>query len=229
MTRESEISKVFDEFSTDYTRKMVQYVPFYSNMLESLIAFLPQDFSPKTILELGCGNGNATALLLHHYPNASFHLVDASDQMLQLCKERFGTRDNFHYENALFQELELEAHSFDLVVAGISLHHLKSEEKQEIFRQTRKAMKVDGIFACCDLMVNKSDQPYHSKVLEQWQAFLLSQGAGEKDWEWLMDHYANYDYPDAFIDQKQWLESAGFSKVNLSWNDGPWTCFHAYT
>ena len=228
MKRVTEIAKVFDDFSTDYTSKMVRYVPFYLKMLESLVSYLPEDFKPASILELGSGNGNVTSLLLHHFPGASYHLVDASKQMLDLCKERFSQHQNITYEQALFQDLHLPDNSFDLVVAGISLHHLDGSEKRSIFPRIHSWLKSSGIFGCCDLMINKNDNPYHSTILKEWEAYMKEHGAGQEDWEWLMDHYDTYDRPDAFSDQQKWLIDLGFANVKLSWNDGPWTCFHAH-
>ena len=54
----------FDEFSKNYTTDMIGCVPHYLRLVESFIKYLPENFSPTSILDLGCGNGNITEKLI---------------------------------------------------------------------------------------------------------------------------------------------------------------------
>ena len=58
--------------------------------------------------------------------------MDASSDMLDMCQQRFKGR-KIDYIAAYFQDLAFKEGEFDLIVATLSLHHLKSEEKQAIF------------------------------------------------------------------------------------------------
>lgn len=219
------IGQVFDEMSDQYTDIMDHMVPHYRKLIATMFDHLPADFKPERILELGCGNGNVSAQSTALFPDAKHHLVDASDEMIQLCKERFADL-SITYEQNLFQNLQLPPDTYDLVIAGFSLHHLEAEEKAEFFVKLCPAMTSTGIFTCADLFVNK-DSEEHDQLLEDWKAFLYNSGRTRDDWDWLVDHYNKYDRPSAYSDQQNWLSRAGFTNVELSWSDGHWGCYHA--
>ena len=61
----------FDRFSDNYTEDMIRCVPHYQRLLCSISDSLPEDLRASRILDLGCGNGNVTALLLEKFPEAA--------------------------------------------------------------------------------------------------------------------------------------------------------------
>ena len=220
-----DIGRVFDELADGYTQMMEDMVPHYRTLITTMLRSLPAGFTPRRIMDLGCGNGNVTALCRVIYPEASYHLVDASAEMIQRCKDRFGSQ-GVQYEQAFFQNMSLPDGAYDLMVAGFSFHHVPGHEKQRLFRYLYPALSPGGVLTTADLFVNKDDSE-HPAVVENWRSFVLSNGRAIDDWDWIMDHYAKYDRPSAFVDQQKWLREAGFKDIQLSWNDGPWGCFHA--
>ena len=91
MKVQDNISAEFNEFSKNYTADMIGCVPHYLSLLNSFVEHLPDHFQPSHILDVGSGNGNVTALLLKHYPDAHYTLIDASEEMINLCRQQFGT------------------------------------------------------------------------------------------------------------------------------------------
>ncbi|MDX1477646.1 MAG: methyltransferase domain-containing protein [Saprospiraceae bacterium] len=222
-----DIGQVFDEIADGYTSLMEDMVPHYRQLITAMLSFLPKGFRPQRIMDLGCGNGNVTAMCKHVYPTAQYHLVDASSEMIERCKQRFGTT-GMTYHRAFFQDLTPESSAYDLMIAGFSFHHVPAEEKRTLFKTLYPAISANGVLTSADLFVNKDDEPFHSQVIEHWKRFSFSNGRTQEDWDWVMDHYDAYDRPSAFADQKTWLLEAGFARVELSWHDGPWGCLHAY-
>jgi tRNA (cmo5U34)-methyltransferase len=221
-----EIGQVFDEMSDQYTDIMDHMVPSYRKLIASMLKYLPESFKPCRILDLGCGNGNVAGVSMALFPDAHHHLVDASDEMIRMCKVRFAGSFNT-YEHNVFQRLKFTPDTYDLVLAGFSLHHLDAVEKAQFFANLCPAMTEKGIFACADLFVNKDSQE-HAQVLSEWKKFIFRSGKSAEDWNWLMDHYNAYDRPSKYTDQQRWLSKAGFARVELSWNDRQWGCYHAH-
>ncbi len=122
MTTGKNIALEFNEFSKNYTNDMIGCVPHYLQLVSSFVKSLPANFNPNSILDLGCGNGNITAQLVSYFPNATFTLVDASSDMIDLCRNRFRGYD-FIYTNKYFKDFLFNTENYDLVVAGFSLHH----------------------------------------------------------------------------------------------------------
>ena len=219
------IASEFNKFSKDYTNDMVKCVPYYNVLISSFTENLPPYFHPLTILDLGCGNGNVTAQLLPSFPKSEYTLVDASNEMLNICKSRF--KDfNINCETSYFKDFEFSENKYDFIVAGFSLHHCNSEEKKELFRKIYTALKPNGVFSCSDLMIDKKSTE-HITLLEYWKQFVLNNYPTTDKWEWLMEHYNVFDKPDALSDQKNWLKKVGFSELNSIINDNYWIHFQA--
>lgn len=185
-----------------------------------MVESLPDDFSPSAIADIGCGNGNVTVLLAEAYPTAAFSLVDASPEMLEICKRRFAGL-NGQFIECYFQDLDLATEQFDLMTAGFSLHHLPAAEKKMFFRKIHHWLKKGGIFSYSDLMIDKEGAA-HASFLKEWQQFVSANYQDEEKWQWLMDHYHAFDHPNDFNAQISWLEEAGFSNVKVTWRTGPW-------
>ena len=194
MKIKEDIAREFDEFSKNYTEDMKGCVPYYMRLMSCFTSELDPDFKPSTILDLGCGNGNVTARLLQRFPEASFTLVDASKEMLSICKKNFLNK-NITYLETYFNDLVLTNKSFDLVVAGFSLHHCKNHEKKELFRKIFNALNKNGIFMCSDLMISKNE-PAHKSLVKRWKDFVNSNFKDGKKWNWLKQHYDQFDHPE---------------------------------
>lgn len=215
----------FNEFSKGYTEKMINCVPHYEQLVNCFISELPADFVPKNIMDLGCGPGNVTQLLMHKYPKATFTLVDASNEMINLCKRQFSD-NNITYHECYFQDYPFPTNEYDLVVGSFSFHHCNAKDKQSLFKNIYKSLRIGGILTMSDLFINKKDKDHAALNLE-WKTHVLSNYKDEGTWHWLMEHYEVYDHPDNFKNQKQWLLDAGFSTIIKPWEQGHWIHAHA--
>ncbi len=216
----------FNEFSKNYTNDMIGCVPHYQALINSLSTNLPAEFNPMTILDLGCGTGNATATLLPYFPNAQYTLLDASDEMIELCKKRFANF-NLRYVTSYFKDYAFAPSTIDLLVAGFSLHHCDSNEKRAIFQSVYSTLKSGGLFSMTDLMINKA-APAHEKHLEDWKLFVNTNYPDGEKWEWLMEHYEAFDKPDSFEDQSAWLTEAGFNHIEIPFQQDHWIHVQAF-
>ncbi len=214
------IESEFNMFSKNYTSDMVGCVPHYLKLLSAFTTHLPENFTPKYILDLGCGNGNVTYKLLQFYPKSNFTLLDASEEMINLCKTRFKTY-KIEYVKSYFNDYIYKSDYYNFITAGFSLHHCNSEEKKSLFKSIYKSLKKGGIFSFSDLMIHKK-KPEHSKLLKNWEVFVNGNFPDGEKWKWLVEHYKEFDKPDDYSDQIQWLKEAGFSITNLPFKENYW-------
>ena len=220
MRIEDNIENEFNMFAKDYTSDMVGCVPHYSKLILAFTSFLPVDFKPKRILDLGCGNGNVTCKLLQLFPDSNFIILDASQEMINLCKSRFIT-SKIKFVKSYFKDFKFVDDYYDMITAGFSLHHCDSEEKKSLFKTIYSSLKKGGIFSFSDLMINKNS-PEHSRLLKEWGDFVNENFPDNEKWNWLMEHYNEFDKPDDFNDQIQWLKEAGFTIINLPFKKNYW-------
>lgn len=214
------IADEFSEFSKNYTNDMIGCVPHYLKLMSCFTEALPKEFNPENILDLGCGNGNVTSKLLEVFPNANYTLLDASLEMLNLCQEQFKDY-KIEYVTSYFQDYDFKTDDYDLIVAGFSLHHCDSEEKKVLFKKIYMSLKKGGVFSYTDLMISK-DNPKHPALVEEWKAFVNNNFPDGEKWNWLMDHYNEFDKPDNFKDQIEWLKDAGFTAIEITTRKDYW-------
>ena len=217
-----DVGKEFDSITEGYSNNMTRWVPYYREMLIQIVNSLPMEFYPNDILDLGAGNGNVTALLLNQYPDANYSLVDISEKMLGTAAQRFKNKSNLHYELVDFQSLNFPDQKFDLITAGITLHHLLGKEKKVLFQKLFKWLNPGGFFCCSDLFVCRTNEPYHTKVIAGWKNDAFQRGTTPDEWKWIMDHYNTFDFPNSFEDQHLWLTQAGFKNPKITWQVKAW-------
>ncbi len=144
------IGRFFDSLRGEYTEAIERCFPRYREMLWAVLDYLPRDRSYPTILELGCGTGNLTQLLMEAYPQAAIQAVDVSGESLAVCHSRLAHSGRLTCRQVDFRQLELPASSLPLVVSSIAIHHLTSAEKRQLFRQVYDWLVPGGVFCFAD-------------------------------------------------------------------------------
>ena len=114
----------------DYLDLIRSEVPRYDELQEQAIAAIP--FAPERVLELGMGTGETTRRLIEAYPDAWVIGLDSSPDMV------FRARENYDDVQLARMEDPLPDGPWDLVIGVLSIHHLRAEQKQELFRRVRE-------------------------------------------------------------------------------------------
>lgn len=221
----NDIALEFNDFSKNYTNDMIGCAPYYLQLVSSFVKSLPDNFNPNSILDLGCGNGNISAQLVAYFPKATFTLVDASSEMIDLCRNQFNDYD-FIYSNKYFKDFLFNAESYDLIVAGFSLHHCDNTEKQSIFKDINSSLTKGGIFSYSDLMITKNN-PDHPGLLKKWEKFVNNNFPDGEKWTWIMEHYEAFDKPTDYLVQIEWLKNAGFTNIQITFKKQYWVHLQA--
>ena len=89
----------------------------------------------KNLLDIGCGAGNYSLNMLTKIADLNCTLVDLSEPMLDKAKERVSAKTNNKVEiiQGDIREVGLKENSFDIILAGAVLHHLRDELCQSCF------------------------------------------------------------------------------------------------
>ena len=219
------IADEFNAFSVNYTADMIACVPYYKPLISCFTKHIDEDFVPSKILDLGCGNGNVSADLSNVFPDAHYTLVDASNEMLKICNNRF-EKINVNTVESYFQSYLFPENHFEMVVAGFSLHHCKDDQKKDLINKIYKSLTRGGIFMCADLMIDKNTLA-HDLLIEKWKSFVNESFPDGEKWKWIMEHYLEFDHPSSRENHSKWLNSAGFVETKFEFFEDYWSFFIA--
>ena len=115
------VGDYFDAIAAGYDSFALRAMPRYEEMLREIVRCLPD--GPRDLLELGCGTGTLTAILMRRYPEASLTAIDASAEMIETARARVPPKC-VSFTVSLFEDLDLPEGSFDLIASNMSLHHI---------------------------------------------------------------------------------------------------------
>ncbi|MCG8650888.1 MAG: class I SAM-dependent methyltransferase [Pirellulales bacterium] len=219
------VSGFFDELTEDYTTTIERCFPRYREMLWALLDYLPET-PVERILELGCGTGNLSVLLHERFPTAAMVMVDVSPESLDQCRARFPAGDQCQFQQEDFRQLAYQDGAFDLIVSSIAIHHLNSQEKQQLFAKLFDWLKPEGTLAYADQHAGATDELYRRHIAH-WKQISREAGASEQEWQMWMRHQAEHDFHDTLPDQIQWLRSTGFTAIDCPWRYLLWTVLQA--
>ena len=118
----------------NYLEMIRREVPGFDHLQEATVDAVP--FPPGLVLDLGIGTGETSRRLLEAYPNARITGLDSSPDMV------FRAREMGIEVRLARMEDPLPDGPWDLVVAVLSVHHLTSEQKRDLFRRVREHSKA---------------------------------------------------------------------------------------
>lgn len=182
---------------------------------------------PKRVLDLGCGAGNFTLRLLQLCLDVEeVVLVDLSQPMLDRAKERIQNVRPVRVETLQgdIRTAPFDRTSFDVILAGAVLHHLRSDADWEstfdkIFRSTASG----GSFWIFDLITHR--HPAIQQLMWHRYGEYLRQLGGD-DYREKVFTYSQYeDSPRSVPEQLQLLSQVGYAHVELLHAHG---CFAAF-
>jgi tRNA (cmo5U34)-methyltransferase len=206
-------------------------------ILRSFYVHFVKDGFPKTMLDLGCGDGIVTAAIADADSTISATLVDGSPDMLKKAGERLSGLKNARYVRASFEEIlrkDTVGGAYDFIASSLAIHHLTLDEKKSLFRYAYDHLKTGGYFVNLDVVLAPSE------TLEQWYLSLWRDWIDERtrslgltggQFESVIDGYKDNkdNKPDTLSDQLDALRSIGFRAVDCYYKYGIFTMFGGRT
>ena len=137
------IRKAFDAVATEYDAQREYIIPDMRNYYGAAIWAAETPTASPAILDIGAGTGLLSALLLEKYPSATLTLLDISEKMLAVARERFSNRENVRFRAGDYSQVDLGG-PYDLVCSALSIHHLVPEDKHRLFERVYQALSRAG-------------------------------------------------------------------------------------
>ncbi|MEX0721313.1 MAG: methyltransferase domain-containing protein [Balneolaceae bacterium] len=147
-----DINKAAETFG-NAAEKYHQEAKIQKKVAEGLISsLLPwrQLLPPGPILEVGCGTGFLTRLLIEQFPDRKILITDASERMLSFCKESLKQEglinDNLQFEMLDVNKAKVEAEKYAMVISNFAAQWF--EDTSLGLGKLSEAIKPGGLLLC---------------------------------------------------------------------------------
>jgi ubiquinone/menaquinone biosynthesis C-methylase UbiE len=130
--------------------------------------------SSKKVLEVGCGVGAQSEILLRRFPDIKLTAIDLSDKQLAAAKSSLSqlafAKDRYELKQMSGEDLKFEAESFDAAFLCFVLEHVP--DPRRVLSEVRRVLSPGGIVYITEVL-NSSFflDPYSPNVWKYWMAF----------------------------------------------------------
>ncbi|OIV39601.1 class I SAM-dependent methyltransferase [Flavobacterium johnsoniae] len=228
----STIAEIKERFDNDVERfsnlETGQLSTIDANVSLELITEASKRIVPNAVnvLDIGCGAGNYTLMMLSKLPDLNCTLVDLSLPMLNKALERVSaaTGGKVEIKQGDIREVELPENHFDIILAGAVLHHLRDDQDWETtFAKIFSLLKPGGCFMISDLITQDTDL-LNEYTWQRYGEYLEGIG-GAAYRKNVFDYIAKEDTPRSMNYQLDLMKKAGFKSVEILHKN---MCFGAF-
>jgi tRNA (cmo5U34)-methyltransferase len=210
-----EVRANFTDGSREYDERIRKIIPRYDEMLSALMSCVGEEGRGLRVIDIGCGTGAVSELLLRSHPDVELTCLDMTESMMDLAKRRLEGLD-VRFALADIYDFEFDR-PYDLVVSSLALHHVVSElDKKTIYRKILDALVPGGSFFNADIVLG-SDDNIQQVYMTRWKEFMYRSFSKEETDDVLVPRHYREDSPARLIDHLRWLGEVGFSTVDVVW------------
>jgi tRNA (cmo5U34)-methyltransferase len=181
----------------------------------------------ENLLDIGCGAGNFTLMMLSKMKNLNCTLVDLSKPMLDRAFERVSRESPNKVEimQGDIREIHLKENNFDIVLAGAVLHHLRDDlDWESVFTKLFRILRPGGCLMISDL-VTQDSEILNQYIWEKYGDYLENIG-GQEYRQKVLDYVVKEDSPRSLNYQLELMKKTGFRNTEILHKN---LCFASFT
>lgn len=205
------IETQFNSVAQQYDKQRRKLIPCFQDFYKIAVENINLSSSSPKILDLGAGTGLLSEFVLQKYPNAQITLVDLSEKMLEVAKNRFETNTCIHIIRQDFTKYT-STQPFDAVVSSLAIHHLEDSDKIKLYNSIFSYLKEEGTFINAEQVCGEDD--YFSKFYDtRWRYQIENSGLTADEIKASYERI-KLDKRSPILSQLKWLKDAGFNHVD---------------
>lgn len=205
------IQEKFDEISKKYDSQRRMIIPCFDDFYGICASLADVETNTPQILDIGAGTGLLSYFILNRYPEARITLIDISEKMLDVARQRFSGNENIKYVVGDYSKINL-SEEFDMVVSALSIHHLEDADKKELLKKIYSILKPNGIFINADQVIGETSF-IDSLNKRKWKESIEKSGLTKEEIISAYDRM-KLDKEATLKQQLEWLAEIGFKDVS---------------
>ncbi len=207
------IRQAFNDAASRYDAQRLAIIPEMEAFYTAAAWAAAWDGDKPDILDVGAGTGLLTALVLERYPQAAVTLIDLSEAMLKIAKQRFFRRERTRFITGDYTYVD-PGGPFDIIVSALSIHHLPDEGKRQLYHRIFRLLRPGGIFVNADQVLGES--AWHQRwFMDYWEDYVSKGPLSKAEREEIRGRRDTLDKNARLPVQLEWLREAGFSDVDV--------------
>jgi len=178
------------------------------------------------LLDIGCGAGNYTLMMLQKLPGLNCTLSDLSKPMLDRAFARVSEKTDGIVKTVQgdIREADLPEDHFDIILAGAVLHHLRDDNDWEsLFGKLYRLLRKGGCLMISDLVIQEADAVSNYT----WERYgeCLEGVNGKAYRQKVMAYIEKEDSPRPVTYQLELMKKVGFRSTDILHKN---MCFAAF-
>ncbi len=211
--KSEQVQEHFSRQADKYENLMVKLVPQYREQNQIIYNLLPNEDKNYRVLDLGCGDGILSDLVFRKLPDSNIVGFDLTEGMLKSYEKKLAMYSGkFELKQGDFRTDQI-GNEYDIIIAGITLHHLTWEERESFYQTLYSSLNEGGLFIARDIIIDENKEVVNDQY-RYWKDFMESQGENPDFW---YSRHIEKDFPMTLTDHFAWLHNAGFSRVACQW------------
>jgi len=206
------MSSLYDKNASGYDAQRRKVLPCFDEFYHILEHSMLVSQDTPQILELGCGTGILTERIVKKFPNAVIHVIDQSQKMLEIAREKLRDNRRIIFQQSDFMSCIFET-NYDLIVSSLAIHHLSHYDKVRVYQKCFNHLNHGGSFINGDKF-RSSNIHSENHIQALWTAEIVQNELKHKELEELNERKKN-DKPATVLQNLRWLKRAGFAHADL--------------
>jgi tRNA (cmo5U34)-methyltransferase len=207
----SEVKKKFDNNARQYDSQRRKIIPCFDDFYSITVSIAETNNTKPKILDIGAGTGLLSSFILEKFPNADLTLIDISEKMIEVAKNRFKENPNVTYIIADYTKYRFDE-KYDYVISSLSIHHLTDKEKKQLYTSIYSILNNNGVLINADQVLGSTS--YIDAIYKRdWKLKVENSGLSKEE---LISAYerTKLDKMSTLEDQLNWLKEIGFLDVD---------------